>query len=213
MARVYSSEIWEAIREEYRTGALSIRSIAAQHKDGPSEAAIRKRAHSHGWTRDLSDQVRAETQAKLQRSAARPKAKDSEVVEAAAARNFEALQKHMKSLGRLAEIEDRLADRLEKAFLDIDALDGDEALVSLAEDIAEKAISRSGKSVSVLMEPPAMIRAKLFKIASGCADSITSTTAKRIQLERQALSLDKPDEAKVASGFVFECDLGGRANG
>jgi hypothetical protein len=65
----------------------------------------------------------------------------------------------------------------------------------------------------VLVEPPAVIRAKLFKIASACADQLTGSTAKRIQIERQALNLDKPDKDKPLASFVFQADFKGESRG
>lgn len=213
-----SEEIWQAVRDEYRAGALSNRAIASaiaeRFGSGPSEAGIRTRAKKEKWERDLSEQVDAATRAKQQAAGAKS-AKHSDIIEHAASRNFEALQRHMKATGRLAEVEDKLHVRLDKTLADIDALDGDEALAMIVESIVARVEAKCapGKSVSVLVEPPAVIRAKLFKIASGCADQLAGSTAKRIQLERQALNLDKPDQDKNLERFVFQADFKGEARG
>ncbi|MDU1652654.1 MAG: hypothetical protein E6850_09160 [Leclercia adecarboxylata] len=54
---------WEAIESAYRAGSLSIRAIAERH--GVSHTAINNRAAKEGWQRDLTQKVRAATQAKV----------------------------------------------------------------------------------------------------------------------------------------------------
>lgn len=54
---------WEAIESAYRAGSLSIRAIAEKH--GVSHTAINNRAAKEGWQRDLTQKVRAATQAKV----------------------------------------------------------------------------------------------------------------------------------------------------
>ncbi|MBD2819526.1 hypothetical protein ID852_02195 [Xenorhabdus sp. 42] len=68
---------WEAIELAYRAGSLSIREIAAKY--GISDTAIRKRANSQGWQRDLTDKVKKATRTKLVRSEVRTTGSQSEV--------------------------------------------------------------------------------------------------------------------------------------
>lgn len=210
-AQRYGSDVWEAIRDEYRAGALSIRAIADRH--GPTEAAIRARARKEKWERDLSEQVRAATRAKQQRDETKS-SRPAEIIEAAAARNIKALRQHMHSLGRLAEIEETLSTRIEKGFADLARLDDDggtaarveQALSAAAENPRQRTLKLNLAGMS-----PEMERAHLLRILSGCVGDLAGTTARRIALERQALNLDKPEEDKAQSGFVFHCDLGGGA--
>jgi hypothetical protein len=51
-ARGTSPKDWATIEAQYRYGRLSVRQIAA--KAGLSEAAVRKRARTRGWTRDAA---------------------------------------------------------------------------------------------------------------------------------------------------------------
>lgn len=60
---------WEAIESAYRAGSLSLRSIADKH--GITEGAIRKRAKTNGWLRDLTQKVRDATKTKLVRKEVR----------------------------------------------------------------------------------------------------------------------------------------------
>jgi hypothetical protein len=60
---------WEAIERAYRAGAGSLRTIAEQH--GTSEGTIRSRAKAQGWQRDLTEQARTATKAKISRTVSR----------------------------------------------------------------------------------------------------------------------------------------------
>jgi hypothetical protein len=60
---------WEAIERAYRAGSVSVRAIADEHQT--KEGTIRSRAKTHGWMRDLTDQVRAATKQKISRSVSR----------------------------------------------------------------------------------------------------------------------------------------------
>ncbi len=79
---------WEAIERAYRAGQISVRAIGDQH--GVGESTIRKRASTHGWLRDLADQVQRSTREKLARrpvrsGGAQDKVRtDSEIIEEAA---------------------------------------------------------------------------------------------------------------------------------
>ena len=57
---------WEAIESAYRAGSLSIRAIGEKH--GVNHATILKRAGKEGWQRDLTEQVRTATKAKVTKS-------------------------------------------------------------------------------------------------------------------------------------------------
>lgn len=212
MAKRYDKATWEQIREEYRAGALSVRDIAKAY--GPTEAAIRNRARKgeNGvpWERDLTDQVRAATRAKLDKAEAKPGAQPSEIIEAASARNFTALQGHLKRLGRLAEIEERVIERLEKSFADFDRVaDAEDIAVRLEQAIAEKNPKIRIARITSLFAPEEL-RAGLLKNISRCYGDITAAAAKRIQLERQALNMDKPDgEDKPGGEWSFLANLAG----
>lgn len=60
MTRRYDID-WELIERDYRLGALTIKMLVEKH--GVDASAITRRAKKHGWTRDLSEQVRIETKA------------------------------------------------------------------------------------------------------------------------------------------------------
>ncbi len=60
---------WEAIESAYRAGSLSIRAIAEEH--GVNHATILKRSNKEGWQRDLTEQVKTATKAKVTKSVTR----------------------------------------------------------------------------------------------------------------------------------------------
>lgn len=60
---------WEAIERAYRAGAGSLRALAETY--GTKEGTIRSRAKAQGWQRDLTEQARTATKAKISRTVSR----------------------------------------------------------------------------------------------------------------------------------------------
>ncbi|MEQ1977391.1 hypothetical protein [Xenorhabdus sp. SGI240] len=112
---------WEAIESAYRAGSLSIREIASKH--GVSDTAIRKRASSNGWQRDLADKVKKVTRTKLVRSEVRSEVRkagsqsevrtDEEIIEQAASEAAEVVLGHRVDLARWRGIANKLGNFLE----------------------------------------------------------------------------------------------------
>lgn len=206
MAKRYDNDTWEQIRNEYRAGTLSVRDIAKAF--GPTEAAIRSRAKKDQWERDLTDQVRAATRAKLNAAEALPSAKPQEIIAAAADRNFKAVQSHMKSLGRLAELEEKLLERIERGFADMDVFDEAEGIMERITAATEQPKARQMEMAFAALFTPEMDRATLLRNLTRCVSDVTTAVGKRIQLERQALNIDKPeDKPGNAGGWTFEAIL------
>ena len=115
---------WQAVHNDYRAGALSIRALAAKH--GVSEGGIRYRARTEGWQRDLSEHVKHATACKLLRSesthldAALP-ADDATIVSNAASENVALILEHRQAIARWRAISNRLADALERQAFNLDA--------------------------------------------------------------------------------------------
>lgn len=57
---------WEAIESAYRAGSLPLRAIGEKY--GINHATIIKKAKKEGWQRDLTEQVRTATNAKVTKS-------------------------------------------------------------------------------------------------------------------------------------------------
>lgn len=106
---------WESIEADYRTGQLSNRALAAKHS--LPESTIRNRANSHCWMRDLSDEVRTATQAKLSRTLRSETAhlpiNDRDIVEQVSNDNTALILNHRQTISRWQGIVERLAGTLE----------------------------------------------------------------------------------------------------
>ncbi|WP_109477693.1 hypothetical protein [Paraburkholderia sp. C35] len=118
---------WEAIERDYRVGQLSLRQIAQKHEVALS--AIVRRAKKYEWTRDLSQQVRAQTKAGLIQAAveeSKQKAQehvqekltesvqsDAHGILAAAAANVQIITEHRKDIRAEAARSKKLAEKLD----------------------------------------------------------------------------------------------------
>jgi hypothetical protein len=100
---------WEGIEREYRAGQLSVVEIGRQF--GISHTAINKRAKRDGWTRDLTEKVRKEANARLV-SAKVSTLNVRETIDTAANRVFELVTGHRKDLSQLNSLKRILATRL-----------------------------------------------------------------------------------------------------
>jgi len=105
---------WAACKMDYRAGQLSIRQLAAKH--GIPESTVRSRAKAEGWQRDLSEDVRQATRAKLSRSSRSEIAHDDEqqIIEQASSTAAEMVMDHRRAIARWRRISRRLADTLER---------------------------------------------------------------------------------------------------
>jgi hypothetical protein len=105
---------WDQIEREYRAGQLTNVQIARNH--GLTEGAIRKRAKTHGWARDLEHKVNQAVRDGLVRDAVRgdrTDRTDREIIEAAAARAVEVVRQHRTHLATLYRISHKLAEGIE----------------------------------------------------------------------------------------------------
>ncbi len=114
---------WERIESDYRAGIRSLREIAADHP-GTNHVAITRRAKKENWSRDLSERIRKEADARVTRQAVtegvtteRPT--DKAVIEASAQAIVNVKLSHRKSIQRhrnlvealTAELEDQTGNR------------------------------------------------------------------------------------------------------
>lgn len=75
MATEKKAPDWERIECEYRAGVLSIRQIALEF--GVSDGAIRKRAKTQEWTRDLNGKIKAKAEAIVRTEVVRTEVRNS----------------------------------------------------------------------------------------------------------------------------------------
>jgi len=118
MARL-SVDDWQALRAEYRTGLFSNCQLAEKY--GISETALRKRAKKEDWGKDLSQQVQAEINSRLQKfepqntkfEPAQTRTLDSEIVEAAANSGVAVIQRHRRIIDKGQSLVASLLARIE----------------------------------------------------------------------------------------------------
>lgn len=109
---------WEAIESAYRAGSLSVRAIGEKH--GVNHATILKRANKEGWQRDLTDQVRAATKAKVTKSVTTagnrsPVVTDAQIVDQASDEAASVVLAHREGLAAWRGITNKLRDFLADA--------------------------------------------------------------------------------------------------
>lgn len=113
---------WEAIERAYRAGILSIRSIAEKYET--KEGTIRSRAKKNGWQRDLTEQVKSATQAKLSRTLSRNSVthahlrEDAEIVEEASDDAAGVVLAHRVVLSQWRGLANKLCDALNEIVVD-----------------------------------------------------------------------------------------------
>ena len=109
---------WERIELDYRAGAMSLREIAANHP-GTNHVAIARRAKTEGWTRDLSERIKAKAEDLVTRAAvtadvtANRAVTEKQVVEANAQDQASVRLSHRKDIQRKRAIVASLTDEME----------------------------------------------------------------------------------------------------
>ena len=130
---------WDLVETEYRVAHLSIRQVAEKH--GIEASTITRRAKKHGWSRDLSDAVRAATKAKVRNAvanAAQQTATEcartvSVEIDRAASVGAEVIMRRQGRFNRLSNLFDSMATELESVNAE------PETLQEIAKAIEEEA--------------------------------------------------------------------------
>lgn len=112
---------WEAIQLAYRVGTPSVRALAAQHNI--TEGAIRKRAKTEDWTRDLTAKVKSKREDLVRRAEVRSQVRtdstksgaysEQEKVEISATIQANMILAHRTDIGRSRGIVMTLLSELE----------------------------------------------------------------------------------------------------
>lgn len=175
---------WETIEREFRAGQLSTRVIASQH--GITEGAIRKRAKTEGWTRDLSERVRREARSQLLKDGTQPgtqeqRANEARTVEAAALRQVEVVRQHRQAIGRGRDLTLRLLDELDATTSHIGQLET-EIEAATASDLNST-------------RRTAMLKAVSLPSRAGVIKDLSAAAKNWVALERQAFNIDDGADA------------------
>lgn len=108
---------WHRIEVDYRAGIKPLRLMAEEH--GITHGAINKRAKKEGWSRDLSEKIRARAEEKVSKAAvsaevsAQRLVTERQVVEANAQIQSDVILGHRKGLARLGALRDKLLAEVE----------------------------------------------------------------------------------------------------
>lgn len=173
---------WEAIEREYRAGQLSSHEIARQH--GVSHTAINKRAKKSGWTRDLSKRVRQEVSTRLVSDEVST-AQETEAIETAAARGVEVVRQHRADISQARHTFRDLLAELREACQN-------------HEELAEEAEAENNPQRRTMLK-----RAVSLPSRTGVLKDLATAGKILIELERQAFSLDEPDDNSDELKIVY----------
>ena len=190
---------WERIELDYRAGVMSLREIAAQHPD-TNHVAIARKAKSEGWTRDLSERIKAKAEDLVTRAAvtadvtAARAVTEKQVVEANALDQASVRLAHRKDIQRKRSIVARLMDELEAQV-------GPENAALLA-DLGEMMRSPDDAGQDKLNDLYRRIISlpERAKTAKTLAETLRIT----VDMERQAFGMDAKgaESASGSAGYV-----------
>lgn len=167
---------WESIERQYRAGVLSIREIGKAHD--VSDTAIRKKAKTADWQRDLSAKVAEKVRIDLVRSEVRtanPQT-EREIVEEAAATVVHVVRSHRTRIKGGSALVELLTGQLLDAASNRDEL--------------EESIEAECKGDIDSRRRNAMLRAVSLASHSAIAVNLANATKTWVCLERQAFGLD-----------------------
>lgn len=175
MAKPSKLTDWEPIERDYRAGLLSIREVAKSH--GVSDTAIRKKAKSCDWQRDLTARVNEKVRTELVRSSVRTSSPQTEreIVEVAAATVVQVVRGHRSSIKQGNE----LVELLTKQLIDVAGRRAEfeaDIEVATAGDKTQERYARLMKAVSLSTH-------------ASIAVNLAAATKTWVGLERQAFGI------------------------
>jgi hypothetical protein len=167
---------WELIERDYRVGVLSIREIGKIHN--VSDTAIRKKARSHGWLRDLTSRVNEKVRTDLVCSSVRTSSPQTEreIIEVAAATVVQIVRGHR---GRIRQ-GNALVELLTQQLIDVAGRRDefqDDIEVACKDDKSPERFNRLMKAVSLEKH-------------SAIAVNLANATKTWVSLERQAFNIE-----------------------
>lgn len=192
MARRYDID-WEVIERDYSIGILTIRQIAEKHQVDIS--AISRHAKKDEWSRDLGEQVRAATKAKVATSLAiahdvdvMHKAKhiksiqsDAFTVELSSNQTFEIVRKHHQNAAKLEKLMLKMVDELQDQADNFVGIEQLKTMVFEHDPNAAQAIHRLTSLGS---------RMSTLKAATEIHERI-------VKIERQAFNIDAEEKHRL----------------
>lgn len=171
---------WEKIQRQYRLAKKTDDEIAATN--GISRSALARRVKKEGWSKDLSEQVKLETKAKVSAAIVKKATakllqshkKDSNAVEVEAISNALLIAEHEKVGTKGRELFEKILDKIAEQ---VDATPSIEAVAKMVEADDPAALPALRKVLSL----PSYVDS---------AKKATEGAAKAIDVERKARNLD-----------------------
>lgn len=171
---------WELIENEYRIGQLTIRQLADKHKVATS--SITRRAAKHGWTRDLSAAVQAETRARLVSESADKRIQNADSAIATAAQtNVTVVMGHRQDIALLRSMVGDMVTKIRAMGL-VDDIGMTGLLAIINENGMDAAEAKSIiTTIRNTCNTPAQV---------GALKNLSETLTKLVALEREAFGID-----------------------
>lgn len=145
---------WDAVERDYRTGKFTQRELADKY--GVVHGAIGKQARAKGWQKDLSEEIRQATNARLvgelvSNEVAKNSQEVAKTVLVAAEANAQVILGHRTGLQRITKIKETLLGHIEQAAIHLPDLadviemvrNPDENGVDKANDALRKVLGRT----------------------------------------------------------------------
>ena len=199
---------WAVIEKDYRLGQLTVREIARRHDIAPS--SITRRAEKDGWTRDLTDEIRAKTRAALLRNTpnATPERNtpSREDVAVAVMTNVELVREHRTDIKINRAAATKLLQDLH------DAIDNRAEIEEAIEEDTEapEGVEETKTAESIRLKKRArMLAAVALPSHADVANKLAATLKTLIPLERQAFNLqDGAGDDEKTPGAPTQVELG-----
>ena len=168
---------WEKVEGDYRAGVKTNYAIADEH--GISEALVRKNAKKYGWTRDLTDKIKAAMRAAISLPGGRDLAPlpEAEIVEIAAGLQVKIIHRHQDQLSRLSRAADTLTRQLEPLLNDPMLLVPNLAIVEKLTTVTASLIKLERQAFNIDVEGGADEGSKVLKIERVIIDVTHSNSA------------------------------------
>ena len=189
---------WLQIERQYRAGLLSIREIGREH--GIAESNIRLRAKEEKWARDLTEEVRKRTRAKLVESLANQdvsegavkqlkESTDEEILEHAAKTQVTVVREHQRTLGTGHKLTLRMLDELDST-------------TSLKGELADLIMSKVD-----IKQAKAMMRAVSLGGRAAVMRDLAQAARTWVTLERQAFGIAEDKRRDVEGDKLNEMTM------
>lgn len=189
---------WERIESDYRAGVLSIREIAGQH--GITDTAIRKRAKTQNWERDVAAKAQAKADALVRRAEVRTKVRteaaisERQLIEATAQVIADVRMQHRGDIAKARRLSMTLLAELESQTGSLELL---EQLGELLRSEDDRGQDRLNDLYQKIIATPSRIDG---------VKKLSDALKNLIGLEREAYGLNAVAEQKAAHKEMDEIE-------